>query len=130
MVCGAANDFRAVSDPIDIGQFRSAPNYLFFALMRHIRALPLLRNITQASLNELLRAGFLQQLHITLLNEGDLPNVLHAVVKGLVELFCNHAGRETTIDIIHPKAFSVSPRSFTTKSISVQRARWCRPKFS
>jgi CRP/FNR family transcriptional regulator, transcriptional activator FtrB len=71
----------------------------------HIRALPLFRDVTQATLAELLRAGLLQQFqpHVTLLNEGDWPDFLMIVIKGSVELYCNHAGRETTTDIIHPK---------------------------
>jgi CRP/FNR family transcriptional activator FtrB len=72
----------------------------------HIRALPLFRGVTQAIFVELLRDGFLRQFpaHITLLNEGDSPDFLHIVMNGSVELFCNYAGRETTTDIIYPKA--------------------------
>lgn len=72
----------------------------------HIRELPLLRDVTQATFNELLRVAFLQQFppHVTLLNDGDLPDFLHTVMKGSVELNCRHADRETTIDIIYPKA--------------------------
>lgn len=71
----------------------------------HIRALPLFRDVTQATLAELLRAALLQQFqpHVTLLNEGDWPDFLVVVIKGSVELYSHHAGRETTTDIIHPK---------------------------
>jgi CRP/FNR family transcriptional activator FtrB len=70
-----------------------------------IRALPLFRDVSQATLSELLRAGVLQQFqaHVTLLNEGDWPDFLAVVIKGSIELYCRHAGRETTTDIIHPK---------------------------
>jgi CRP/FNR family transcriptional activator FtrB len=71
----------------------------------HIRALPLFKDVTQATLAELLRGGFLRQFqpHITLLNEGDWPDFLVIVIKGSVELYSSHAGRETTTDILLPK---------------------------
>jgi CRP/FNR family transcriptional activator FtrB len=49
-------------------------------------------------------AAFLQRFpdHVVLINEGDLPDFLHIVLEGTVELFANHDGRETTIDLIAP----------------------------
>ena len=40
--------------------------------------------------------------HTTLIQEGDLPDFLHILVDGTVELFAGWDGRETTIDIIRP----------------------------
>jgi CRP/FNR family transcriptional activator FtrB len=39
---------------------------------------------------------------VVLINEGELPDFLHIVVEGSVELFAEHGGRETTIEIIQP----------------------------
>jgi CRP/FNR family transcriptional regulator, transcriptional activator FtrB len=71
----------------------------------HIRALPLFRDASPATLSELLRGGLLQQFppHVVLLTEGDLPDFLVVVIKGSLELYSNHADRETTTDIVYPK---------------------------
>jgi len=42
--------------------------------------------------------------HVTLINEGTLPDFLHVVIDGSVEIFCAHDGHETTIDIMRPSA--------------------------
>jgi CRP/FNR family transcriptional activator FtrB len=39
---------------------------------------------------------------VNLIAEGDLPDFLHIVVEGPVELFARHDGHETTLDIIGP----------------------------
>jgi CRP/FNR family transcriptional activator FtrB len=69
-----------------------------------IRALPLFRDMSEENFDELLRAAFLQRFppHVMLLREGDLPDFLHIVVEGSVELFGAHDHHETTIDIIRP----------------------------
>jgi CRP/FNR family transcriptional activator FtrB len=69
-----------------------------------IRALPLFHDMSEANFDDLLRAAFLQRFpqHVTLLREGDLPDFLHIVVEGSVELFGTHDRHETTIDIICP----------------------------
>ena len=67
-----------------------------------IRALPLFRDMSEANFDELLRAAYFQRFpqHVMLLREGDLPDFLHIVVEGSVELFGTHDCHETTIDII------------------------------
>jgi CRP/FNR family transcriptional activator FtrB len=72
----------------------------------HIRALPLFRALTQSHFDELLRAAFLQQFpsRITLVNEGEVPDFLHVVLRGAVELYGSYKGRETTTEIIYPSA--------------------------
>jgi CRP/FNR family transcriptional regulator, transcriptional activator FtrB len=69
-----------------------------------IRTLPLFRGMSDAHFDELLRGAFLQRFpaHVVLLNEGDLPDFLHVVVDGAVELFATHDDRETTIAVVHP----------------------------
>lgn len=69
-----------------------------------IRALPLFCDMSEANFEELVSAAFLQRFpqHVTLINEGDLPDFLHIVVEGSVELFSVHNAHETTIDIIRP----------------------------
>jgi CRP/FNR family transcriptional regulator, transcriptional activator FtrB len=69
-----------------------------------IRALPLFQDASETHFEELLCAAFLQRFPqgTMLITEGELPDFLHIVVEGTVELFSNHAGRETTIEIIEP----------------------------
>ena len=68
-----------------------------------VRSLPLFSEMSEANYKEILNAALLQRFpqHVTLINEGDLPDFLHIVVEGSVELFSAHNGRETAIDIIH-----------------------------
>jgi CRP/FNR family transcriptional activator FtrB len=69
-----------------------------------IRALPLFCDMSESNFEELLNAAFLQRFpqHVALITEGELPDFLHIVVEGSVELFGGHNGHETTIDIIRP----------------------------
>jgi CRP/FNR family transcriptional activator FtrB len=69
-----------------------------------VRDLPLFRGITDGHFDTLVSAAFLQKFpeHTTLIQEGDLPDFLHVLVEGTVELFAGWDGHETTIDIIRP----------------------------
>lgn len=69
-----------------------------------IRALPLFRGMSDVHFDELVRGAFLQRFpaHVLLLKEGELPDFLHVVVDGSVEMFAAHGGRETTIAILQP----------------------------
>jgi CRP/FNR family transcriptional regulator, transcriptional activator FtrB len=69
-----------------------------------IRALPLFHDMSETHFDELMRAAFLQRFpqHVKLIHEGDLPDFLHIVVDGSVELYGAHNSHETTIDIITP----------------------------
>ena len=69
-----------------------------------IRALPLFRDVSDSHFEELVSAAFLQRFpqHVVLIREGELPDFLHVVVDGIVELFSNYDDRETTIDVIRP----------------------------
>jgi len=69
-----------------------------------VRALPLFHDMTEGHFDELMRAAFLQRFpqHVALIREGEMPDFLHIVVDGSVELFATHERHETTIDIIRP----------------------------
>lgn len=71
-----------------------------------IRALPLFRDVEANNFDRLMTAADLQQVpdHVTLIREGTLPDFLHTVVDGSVEIFCTHDGHETTIDIMQPSS--------------------------
>jgi CRP/FNR family transcriptional regulator, transcriptional activator FtrB len=71
-----------------------------------VRALPLFRDMDEKNFNALLNAAFLQRFpeHVSLIDEGDLPDFLHIVVEGTVELFATHDGHDTTLEIIEPVA--------------------------
>jgi CRP/FNR family transcriptional activator FtrB len=62
------------------------------------------KGVTDAHFDELMDAALLQRFPegVTVVQEGELPDVLHIVVDGLVELFACHDGHETTLDIIEP----------------------------
>ncbi|HTT49587.1 MAG TPA: cyclic nucleotide-binding domain-containing protein [Pseudolabrys sp.] len=69
-----------------------------------VRALPLFAGMSEANFEMLVSAASLEgfPLHTTLIHEGDLPDFLHIVVNGSVEMFSTHNGHETTIDILRP----------------------------
>lgn len=69
-----------------------------------IRLLPLFSDMSEDNFTHLLNAAFLQRFpaHVSLITEGDLPDFLHIVVEGSVELYASHDKRETTLDIIEP----------------------------
>lgn len=69
-----------------------------------IRALPLFKDVGDAHFDELMGAAFLQRFPqgVTLIEEGEMPDFLHIVIDGAVELFARHDGHETTLDIVEP----------------------------
>ncbi len=69
-----------------------------------IRDLPLFADISARHFDRLTAGALLQRFppRVVLIEEGALPDFLHIVVDGSVELFAAHDGRETTIDIIRP----------------------------
>jgi CRP/FNR family transcriptional activator FtrB len=71
-----------------------------------VRALPLFSDVSEKHFEELMSAAFLQRFpqHVVLITESELPDFLHIVVEGTVELFCTYRDRETTLDIIRPVA--------------------------
>lgn len=71
-----------------------------------IRDLPLFHEVAEDKFDKLAEASLLQRFppRVELIHEGALPDFLHIVVDGSVELFAQHNGRETTIDILDPLA--------------------------
>jgi CRP/FNR family transcriptional regulator, transcriptional activator FtrB len=71
-----------------------------------VRELPLFRDMEPGHFDALVDAALLQKFppHVTLIREGELPDFLHVIVDGSVELFAEADGRETTIEIIRPVA--------------------------
>jgi CRP/FNR family transcriptional activator FtrB len=69
-----------------------------------IRALPLFQTVSPEQFDVLMSAAFLQRFPqgVMLINEGELPDFLHVVVDGSVELFAKHGRHETTLDIMKP----------------------------
>ena len=69
-----------------------------------VRGLPLFRDIVPGHLDALMGAALLQKFppHVALIREGELPDFLHVIVDGAVELFAEADGRETTIEVLQP----------------------------
>lgn len=69
-----------------------------------IRDLPLFRETANETFEELTEGALLQRFppRLELIREGALPDFLHVVIEGSVELFAEHKGHETTIDILGP----------------------------
>ena len=72
--------------------------------LKLIRALPLFRGMSQDNFETLASAAALKSFapHVTVITEGSLPEALHILIEGSVELFGTHDGHETTIDIMQP----------------------------
>ncbi len=69
-----------------------------------VRALPLFSGMREAHFSALVDAALLQAFppRVELIREGELPDFLHVIVEGAVELCSAHNGSETTIDIVVP----------------------------
>jgi CRP/FNR family transcriptional activator FtrB len=69
-----------------------------------IKSLPLFEDVSDTHFEELVSSAFLQRFPqgIVLIEEGDLPDFLHIVIEGSVELFAQHNGHETALDIMQP----------------------------
>jgi CRP/FNR family transcriptional regulator, transcriptional activator FtrB len=69
-----------------------------------VRALPLFANVSEKHFDELMSTALLQRFPqgVILIREGDLPDFLHIVVEGSVELYASHDEHETVLDILQP----------------------------
>lgn len=69
-----------------------------------VRALPLFEDVSEKHFDQLMSTALLQRFPqgVTLIHEGDLPDFLHIVVEGSVELFASHDSHETVLDILQP----------------------------
>jgi CRP/FNR family transcriptional activator FtrB len=77
-----------------------------------VRDLPMFADMQDTNFHSLMNAALLQNFppHVLLIREGELPDFLHVLVEGAVEMFGSQASRETTIQVIVPPAtFIVVP---------------------
>lgn len=109
-----------------------------------VRTLPLFADIEEAHFDDLTATALLQRFpsHVELIREGELPDFLHIVVEGNVELFATHNGRETTLNVIGPvttfilaavirdEVYLKSARSLTETQILMLPAEKVREVFS
>jgi CRP/FNR family transcriptional regulator, transcriptional activator FtrB len=74
--------------------------------LEHIRRLPLFADIASAHFDELVAGAFLQRFppRMELVREGDLPDFLHIVVDGLVEVYGTLEDAETALGILGANA--------------------------
>jgi CRP/FNR family transcriptional regulator, transcriptional activator FtrB len=72
----------------------------------HIRLLPLFADIAPAHFDDLVAGAFLQRFppRMELIREGDLPDFLHIVVDGLVEVYGTLDDSETALGILGANA--------------------------
>jgi CRP/FNR family transcriptional activator FtrB len=70
----------------------------------NVRQLPLFSGLSNDTYKDLMEGAHLQTFppHLQLITEGDAADFLHVVVAGLVELFAESNGRETTLKIAGP----------------------------
>lgn len=71
---------------------------------RIVQALLLFREMRETHFAALMEAALLQSFppRVVLIREGELPDFLHVIVDGAVELFAGHRDRETAIEVIVP----------------------------
>ncbi|MBS0247853.1 MAG: helix-turn-helix domain-containing protein [Proteobacteria bacterium] len=69
-----------------------------------IRALPLFKEMSERSFAAMMDVSMLQRFpaRADIIREGELPDFLHVVVEGAIDLFATRDGEETTIDIVYP----------------------------
>jgi len=108
-----------------------------------VRELPLCREMTDANFDSLMSAALLQKFpqHTNLIREGELPDFLHIIIDGSVELFAGWDDREVTLDILRPvstfilaavirdEVYLKSARTLTTAQILMLPAASVRDVF-
>jgi len=69
-----------------------------------IRSLPLFKEMSEQSFAEMMGLSMLQRFpaRADIIREGDMPDFLHIVVEGAIDLFATRDGEESTIDILYP----------------------------
>jgi CRP/FNR family transcriptional activator FtrB len=72
--------------------------------LEDMRGLPLFKDVDRNLVDAMLRTAFLQRFpaHVELVREGELPDFLHVVIDGLVEVFSSYRDRETTVAVVGP----------------------------
>ena len=76
-----------------------------------VRGLPLFCSISSSCFDGLMKAASMQRVaqHAVFSEEGCLPQFLHIMLEGTVELFGHSDERETTLDIIRPMTTFILP---------------------
>ena len=74
------------------------------AELKTIRALPLFSGMSNRNFDRLMKDALLQWFpaRTELIRERELPDYLHVVVEGIVELFATRGEQSATIDILRP----------------------------
>jgi len=74
------------------------------AELKILRKLPLFCDMNQRHFDRLMKSALLQWFpaHTELIRERELPDYLHILVDGMVELFATRGGQSATIDILQP----------------------------
>jgi CRP/FNR family transcriptional activator FtrB len=69
-----------------------------------IRSLPLFREMSEQSFAAMMDQSMLQRFpaRADIIREGEMPDFLHIVVDGAIDLFATRDGEESTIDILYP----------------------------
>lgn len=69
-----------------------------------VRNLPLFRGISAKNFDLLMEGASLGEAAegTIIIREGQMPEHLHLVVEGIIELFANFESKETTLDIVRP----------------------------
>lgn len=112
--------------------------------MDSVRRLPLLSSLTEEHLERVLRSSSVERCPpgTVLFQEGDLPDHLHVLLSGTVELYTSHASRDCGIllmsagDLFMPAAalfnepYLNSARAITPSRVLLLRAEAAREEFS
>ncbi|MBS0532832.1 MAG: helix-turn-helix domain-containing protein [Proteobacteria bacterium] len=69
-----------------------------------IRSLPLFKEMSEQSFTDMMDLSMLQRFpaRADIIREGEMPDFLHIVVEGAIDLFATRDGEESTIDILYP----------------------------
>ena len=89
-----------------------------------VRGLHLFTKMREPNFRALMNAAMLQTFppHVVFIREGELPDFLHVLVAGAVEMYASHSGRETTLQVIVPPAtFILAP--VILQQVPLQAAR-------
>lgn len=89
-----------------------------------VRDLHLFTKMREPNFRALMNAAMLQTFppHVVFIREGELPDFLHVLVAGAVEMYASHSGRETTLQVIVPPAtFILAP--VILEQVPLQAAR-------
>ncbi len=69
-----------------------------------VKNLDLFAAMPETQFDLMMQASFLQRFppHVVLIDEGDIPDFLHVVLEGAVDLFTQHDEMESTVMVVRP----------------------------